>query len=157
MPVALGVAAYTVVKFFHILLAIIAVGFNASYGIWLARASREPEHELHVVRGIKMLDDRFANPAYVLLLLTGLLMVRFGHLSLGTFWIAAALVIYAVMVLLAVLVYSPTLRKQVALLEAGSGATPEYKSVSQRGTVVGIVLAVLVIAIVYLMVTKPIL
>lgn len=157
MSVALGIAAYTVVKFFHVLLAIIAVGFNASYAIWLARATREPEHELHVVRGIKLLDDRFANPAYGLLLVTGLLMVRFGHLSLGTFWIATSLGIYAMLALLAALVYSPTLRRQVALLEAGSGTTDEYRRVSQRGTVVGIVLAVLVLAIVYLMVTKPIL
>ena len=80
MPVP-AVAAYTVVKFFHVLLAIIAVGFNASYGIWIARASKEREHELHVLRGIKILDDRFANPAYGLLLVTGLIMVRLGHLS----------------------------------------------------------------------------
>ena len=33
---------YTVTKFFHILFAIIAVGYNASYGIWLARAARQP-------------------------------------------------------------------------------------------------------------------
>lgn len=30
---------YQLAKFFHVLLAIIAVGFNASYGIWLACAS----------------------------------------------------------------------------------------------------------------------
>ena len=35
---------YSVLKFFHVLLAIVAVGFNASYGIWLARAAKEPEH-----------------------------------------------------------------------------------------------------------------
>ncbi len=155
MTVVIGVAAYTIVKFFHILLAIIAVGFNASYGFWLARAAREPEHELHVVRGIKVLDDRFANPGYGLLLITGLLMVRYGGLSLGTLWLKTALIIYAVLALLAILVYTPTLRRQVQLLEAGSGETPEYQRVSQRGTIVGIALAVMVIGIVYLMVVKP--
>ncbi len=44
------------------MLAISAIGFNASYGIWLARAGREPEHLGHVLRGIKTLDDLFANP-----------------------------------------------------------------------------------------------
>jgi hypothetical protein len=39
---------YEIVKFIHVLLAIIAVGFNASYGVWLARAARNPEHEGHV-------------------------------------------------------------------------------------------------------------
>ena len=59
---------YPYIKLLHVLLAIVAVGFNASYGIWLARAAREPEHLGHVLRGIKILDDRFANPAYGLLL-----------------------------------------------------------------------------------------
>lgn len=155
MTVVFGVAAYTIVKFFHVLLAIMAVGFNASYGILLARAAREPEHELHVVRGIKVLDDRFANPAYGLLLVTVLLMVRYGGLSLNTLWLKTALIIYVVLALLAVFVYTPTLRRQIQLLEAGSGGTPEYQRVSQRGTVVGIALAVMVIGIVYLMVVKP--
>jgi uncharacterized membrane protein len=151
----IGLTAYTFVKFIHVLLAIIAVGFNASYGIWLSRAGREPEHELHVVRGIKILDDRFANPAYGLLLVTGLLMVRFGWPSLGMLWLKTALGIYIALVLLAALVYTPTLKKQVKLLEAGSGGTAEYKAVSQRGTMVGAVLGVMVIVIVFLMVTKP--
>jgi hypothetical protein len=42
--VALG--WYEVIKFFHILLAIVAVGFNATYGIWLARAAAHPVHPL---------------------------------------------------------------------------------------------------------------
>ncbi|MGI8708687.1 MAG: DUF2269 family protein, partial [Actinomycetota bacterium] len=66
---------YLFLKFLHVLLAIVAVGFNASYGIWTARAAKEPEHELHTLKGIRTLDDRFANPAYVLLLVTGVSMV----------------------------------------------------------------------------------
>jgi len=153
--VVVGLTAYTFVKFLHVLLAILAVGFNASYAIWLARAAREPEHELHVVRGIKLLDDRFANPAYGLLLVTGLLMVRFGGLSFSMLWLKTALGIYIALALLAALVYTPTLRKQVQLLEAGSGGTAEYEAVSQRGGIVGMVLALMVIVIVFLMVTKP--
>jgi hypothetical protein len=52
-------------KFVHVLLAIVAVGFNASYGIWLARAAKAPQAtQSHVLRTIKFIDDRFANPAY---------------------------------------------------------------------------------------------
>jgi uncharacterized membrane protein len=153
----LAIATYTLVKFFHVTLAIIAVGFNASYGIWIARAQREPQHELHVLKGIKVLDDRFANPAYGLLLLTGLWMVRLGHQSIfHTFWLGTALGIYVATALVAIFVYTPTLKKQIALLETGNGRTPEYEEVSKRGTVVGILLAVFVIAIVFLMVTKPV-
>lgn len=148
---------YTVVKFFHVLLAIIAVGFNASYGIWVSRAAREPEHELHVLRGVKILDDRFANPAYVVLLLTGLWLVRLGGYPLfDTFWLATSLGIYIVTALTAVLVYTPTLKKQITLLESGQRATPEYERVAKRGTVVGVLLGVFVVGIVFLMVTKPV-
>ena len=152
----LGIVTFTLVKFLHVLMAIIAVGFNASYAIWISHASKEPEHELFTLKGIKVLDDRYANPGYALLLLTGLWMVRLGHFSIfHTFWLGTGLGIYVATALVAIFVYSPTLKKQIALLEAGQGRTPEYKTVAQRGTFVGMLLGVFVIAIVFLMVTKP--
>ena len=153
--VALG--WYEVIKFLHILLAIVAVGFNATYGIWLARAAREPEHVAFTLRGVKLLDDRFANPAYALLLVTGLLMVWIGDLDLTQFWLLAALVLYAIAVVLGLLVYTPTLRNQIAVLESSGAASAEFQALSRRGTALGIVLAVDVIVIVFLMVTKPML
>ena len=152
-----AIQTYEILKFFHVLLAIVAVGFNASYAIWLARAAREPEHEAFTLRGVKFLDDRFANPAYGLLLVTGLLMVWVGDLELTQFWLLAALVLYAVAVGLGALVYTPTLRAQIAALEATGPTSPGYRALAKRGTTVGIVLAVDVIAIVFLMVTKPVL
>jgi uncharacterized membrane protein len=154
--IPLAVDTFTLVKFFHILIAIIAVGFNATYGIWISRASKDSEHELYTLKGIKVLDDRYANPGYGLLLLTGLWMVRLGHYSIfHTFWLGTALGLYVVMGLTGALAYTPTLKKQIALLEAGQGRTPEYKTVAQRGTFLGILVALMVIAIVFLMVTKP--
>lgn len=147
--------SYALLKFVHVLLAVVAVGFNASYGIWLARAAREPQHLGHVLHGIKVLDDRFANPAYVLLLLTGLTLTFIGGIPLATAWIAASLALYVVLVIVALGVYTPTLRAQLRLLEAQGATSPEYARVARRGTVVGIVLAVVVVAIVFLMVTKP--
>lgn len=151
--VALG--WYEVIKFLHVLLAIVAVGFNATYGVWLARAAREPEHEAFTLRGVKFLDDRFANPAYALLLVTGLLMVWVGDLDLTQFWIVAALILYAIAVGLGLLVYTPTLREQIAVLQTSGAASAEFRSLSGRGRTLGIVLGVDVIVIVFLMVTKP--
>jgi hypothetical protein len=45
---------YSWLKFIHVFLAIGAVGFNASYGVWLSRSVRDPEHELNVLKGIKV-------------------------------------------------------------------------------------------------------
>jgi uncharacterized membrane protein len=149
------ISGFEILKWIHILMAIIAVGFNASYGIWLARAAKEPGHQLHVLRGVKVLDDRFANPAYAVLLGTGIWMVAISPFEITEFWILTALVLYAVAVALGAAVYTPTLRKQIAELESESPASPTFRRLAARGRVVGIVLAVDVVAIVFLMVTKP--
>ena len=91
------ITGYEVMKYVHILMAIVAVGFNASYAIWIRRAARSPEHMAFALRGVKVLDDRFANPAYGVLLLTGLLMVlTTPGLQLTTFWILLALILFAI-------------------------------------------------------------
>jgi uncharacterized membrane protein len=146
---------FLALKLVHILLAIVAVGFNATYGVWLARAARDPDHRLFALRGIKTLDDRFANPAYVLLILSGLAMVAVSGIPLGTFWIAAALVLYAILVAVGLGFYSPILRRQISALESGGAGTATYQSLERRGTAIGIILAVVAVAIVVLMVTKP--
>ena len=151
----MNITLYSFLKFLHVFMAIIAVGFNASYGIWLSRLPKEPEHAAHVLRGIKILDDRFATPAYVLLLVLGLAMVWESGIALSTFWIAASLVLYVILVATAIAVYTPTLRQQVALAEGGSVDSDEYRQVAKRGSTVGAVLAVIVVIIVFFMVTKP--
>ncbi len=148
-------SVYLLIKFVHVLLAIVAVGFNASYGIWITRAAKQPEHLSHVLRGIKILDDRFANPAYGLLLVTGLTMVLLGNLPLTTFWILGALVLWFIAVVLGLSMYTPTLRNQIQVLETAGAASPEFQRLSRRGMVLGIVLAILVVVIVFLMVVKP--
>jgi len=150
------ITGYEVVKYVHVLMAIVAVGFNASYAVWLRRAAQAPEHRSYVLRGVKILDDRFANPAYGVLLLTGLLMVfTTPALKLTTFWILVALILYVTTVVLAAAVYTPTLRKQIEALDAGGPETAEYKHLARRQAVTGIVLGVIVVVIVFLMVTKP--
>ena len=67
-------ALYPYVKTLHILFAIIAVGFNASYAVWLVRGQRDPAHLAFAVKGVKFMDDYIANPCYLLLLLSGLAM-----------------------------------------------------------------------------------
>lgn len=146
---------YTFIKALHVLLAIIAVGFNASYGIWLGRAAKEPDHELHVLRTIKVLDDRFANPAYALLLISGVAMVLIADIPLTTFWIAASLVLYVILVIVGLGLYTPTLRRQIQALETEGAESANYKRLATRGNVVGMSLAIPVVVIVFFMVLKP--
>jgi uncharacterized membrane protein len=88
-----------IVKYIHVLAAIVAVGFNISYVVWILRAQREPVHTSFALKGIQLIDNRIANPAYGLLLMTGLLMVFLGGYSLTTLWIDIALVLFVVLVL----------------------------------------------------------
>jgi uncharacterized membrane protein len=151
----LGLTVYNVVKFVHIFLAIVAVGFNVSYSIWLARAARAPEHESYVLRGIKYLDDRVANPAYVLLLITGIITAVVGSISLTAFWIVAAILLWIVTMAIGLGMYTPTLRRQIEVLEKEGPESAEYQRLSARGTRVGMSAAVPVILILFLMVFKP--
>ena len=146
---------FEIVKFLHILMAIIAVGFNASYGILLTRAAREPEHQLHVVRTVKVMDDRFANPGYAVLLATGIWMILISPYQVSDLWIVIALVLYGLALLGGILGYTPTLRREVALLERDGGGSDEFRKLAKRGQTIGILLAIDVVAIVFLMVTKP--
>jgi uncharacterized membrane protein len=146
---------YLVLKFVHVLLAIVALGANLTYAAWFARADAHPEAAETIIRGIKFIDDRIANPAYGLLLVTGLLEAYIGHFSAGTRWIDIALVLYVLLVVIAVVGYSPTLKKHIAAVAAGGVNSPEAKKLAARGNVVGLVLAVLAVAIVFLMVVKP--
>ena len=146
---------YLVLKFLHVLLAIVAVGFNASYGVWLARARRDPEHLGHTLRGVKFLDDWFANPSYVLLLLTGLAMVYIGGIPLTTFWIAAALVLWLVTAGIGLGLYGPALRTQISALDAHGPTSPEHLRLARRATAIGIANIVPVVIILVLMVFKP--
>jgi hypothetical protein len=47
------------------------------------------------------------------------------------------------------------LRREVALLESDAGGSDEFRKLAKRGQTIGILLAIDVIAIVFLMVTKP--
>ena len=144
------------IKFIHVLLAIVAVGFNASYGIWLARAAKAPQAtQSHILRTIKFLDDRIANPAYGLLLVTGLLMVWSSGIPFSRLWIAVAIGLYVVLLFVGFGVYTPTLRDQIRVLESEGPGSEEYQRLASRGRGVGIVLGIIVVVIVFLMVTKP--
>lgn len=147
--------AFLVVKYIHILAAITAVGLNISYAIWLLRARREPAHTAFALKGIKFLDDRIANPAYGLLLLSGLLMVVLLPIPITTLWIVIALVLYAVLVVLAITQYTPALRNQIKLAEAGDTTSAEFTRLAKRSQILGQSLAVIVLVILAMMVFKP--
>jgi uncharacterized membrane protein len=146
---------YLLLKLLHVLAAIVAVGANVTYSVWIATGSRDPKMLAFALRGVKVIDDRIANPAYGLLLITGVAMVLVGRMPITTPWLLVALVLYVAVVLVGLLGYTPTLKKQIQLLDSSGPASGPYKAAAATGKVLGVVLAVLVVAIIFFMVVKP--
>lgn len=146
---------FLIVKYIHIVSAIVAVGFNISYAVWILRARSNPANTTFALTGIKFLDDRIANPAYGVLLLTGVLMVILGKISFTALWIDVALVLYVVLVVLAIGFFTPSLRDQIRLAESGDTTSAEFMRLAQRAQIVGQALSVIVLVILAMMVFKP--
>jgi uncharacterized membrane protein len=145
---------YLVFKFIHIASAIVAVGSNITYGVWNIRAAKDPSHLPFALKGIKFIDDRIANPAYGVLLVTGLILMFAGNWGFKL-WIIIALILFAAIVVLAVAVYSPLLRNQIRLADAGETSSPEFVRLSNLGRRFGPGIGVLVVVILVMMVFKP--
>jgi len=148
-------SAYELLRFVHVLFALTAVGANVTYSLWLAHAAREPEHLDYALRGIALLDSRVATPSYVMLLVTGVTLVLQGNIPWRTSWVVTALGLYAVAAILGVVWYAPLLRAQVVALRRSGLAGEDYRALDQRARSIGLATIVVVLAIVYLMVTKP--
>jgi uncharacterized membrane protein len=146
---------YPWLKIGHILMAIVAVGFNISYGILIRRAAAEPAHLGHVLRSVKFLDDRFANPAYGILFVLGLLMVFIGPYDITDLWVWLAILLFLTVTALGFAVYSPLLRRQIAAVEGPGPDSDEYQALAGSGARLGALLGGIVVIIVGLMVLKP--
>jgi uncharacterized membrane protein len=147
---------YLWLKTVHILLAVVAVGFSASYGLIIGRARRAGRAELtFALKTVQAMGDRVANPAFVLLFVTGLVMIHMSGLPIGTRWVHVSMALAFLAMGLGFGLAVPTLRKQIAVLDARGPEDAEFQSLSKRGAMVGGVLALLSLTIIYLMVHKP--
>jgi uncharacterized membrane protein len=146
---------FLTLKFFHILLAITALGANLTYGVWIARSKMYPAFAPIALRGVKFIDDWIANPSYLLLLPTGIAMVKVAGYSFGTHWISWAMGLWVLAVAAGYLGYTPALAGQIRAIERDGADSPEAARLSTRGNVFAAILGVLIIAILILMVFKP--
>lgn len=148
------VTEYVLVKFLHILIAIIALGTSAGLGIILEFYGNHPTHGPFVLRMIGRLIALVVVPGYVLMLGTGLWLTHLSWSFTAT-WIHAAIVLWIVgAVLLGISL--AVLRKQATLLEAGGPSSAAYRRVSLLGRLLGGGVGLVVVAILYFMVVKPV-
>ena len=148
---------YLFLKWVHVLAAITALGANLTYLVWIRLGERSQPNLLHTLRGIQFLDERIANPGYGVVVVTGLLMVWVNRLTLLTSWITIPLILVLVVTVLGIVVYSPALRRQIQAAEAEGPTSASYQAASRRAMLAGALTTVLVVAIVFVMVVKPVL
>jgi uncharacterized membrane protein len=148
-------ALYTALKLFHVFLAITAVGANLTYGWWLARAERKPEAAPFILRTLKLIDDRMANPAYGFLLITGAIMVWIGGIGFGKLWVSASIVLWFLTMGLGLFGYTPALKRQIAAVEQHGLDSPQASALALRGNIIAGAIGVMVTGILFCMVFKP--
>lgn len=148
------VFVYELLKFIHIASAITAVGANITYGVWNVRGAADPSHMGFMLKGIKFLDNRIANPAYGVLFLSGLVMIFVGHWG-PALWVIVGIVLFIAIAVIGGAVYTPLLSNQIRLADAGDTSSPEFMRLANRSRIIGPVLGLLVVVILIMMVFKP--
>ncbi len=149
-----------ILRFLHVLGAVVALGFSLSYGLWISRGDRAggPARSF-ALRTVSWIDRRLTTPAYGLQLVTGLLLVLLTDLArFKQAWLALSLGLYALLTALAIVAYAPAHRRRTALADriaAGESVEAEYGEVSRSADRWGLVVAALTLAILALMVFKP--
>jgi hypothetical protein len=143
-----------ILKLLHIFAAIVAVGSNITYGVWNARIAGDRTHASFALKGIKFIDDRIANPAYGVLFLTGLILVFTASWGFKL-WVIVAIVLFIAVAVIGFGVFTPLLRNQIRLADAGDTTSPEFEALARRSRILGPILGILVLLILVMMVFKP--
>jgi len=145
---------YLLLKYLHVLLAITSVGSNITYAVWKTLGAREPAHAPFALKGIAFIDNRVANPAYGGLLITGLILLAVGEVGFRG-WVIAALILFALLIVVAVGFYSRVVRQQIKVMDAEGVASVAFKRLDSQAMTYGIISLVIALLIVFLMVVKP--
>lgn len=147
-------SAFLVLKLLHVLVAIIALGTNVTSTFWRARAGRDPDRLPWTLDTARSFDRSIANPAYVVVLLSGIAMVATGTYRFEQGWISAAIALYVAVAAFGILVFRPAARLQRA--EAAADPTSAaYARIASRTWWYSWLTIAVVAVIVGLMVTKP--
>src|SRR5262245_53065681 len=131
---------YLWLKLFHILLAVIAVGFGASYGLIIARGMHAGRTELTFALRTVQLMDRIGTVAFILLFITGIGLAQMSGFPMSDTWIRWSVVLWFVVLALGTGVQRPTVRRAIAALEARGPEDPEFQKLAARSRVLGAVL-----------------
>jgi uncharacterized membrane protein len=158
------VDALSVSVFIHVAAVVVGFGSTFALAIVFPVAMKLDVRHLPYVHQLGVAINRYmATPALVLILVTGFYQVSKGDFSFGDFWITGTFVIVIVLGGLIGACFIPEDRKLGAMVAgeiaaAAPGAeivlSEEYQRRAKRTGIVGSVAGILVLAAIFLMVTK---
>jgi uncharacterized membrane protein len=142
------------------------VGFGATFALSVATPiamKLDPRHLPYVHQLSLVLNRFFAGPALVIVLATGFYQVSKGNWKFGDAWISATFAIVIVLGGLMGAVFMPSAKALKTLSErdvAAAGGGPvtvseEYNKRARAEVIAGPITGLLLVAAVFLMVTKP--
>jgi uncharacterized membrane protein len=163
-----------ILLFLHVAGAVLAFGPTFTFPILGPMAGREPQHVNFALRFQQRVARTLIVPLALFQGVTGLLLIfRVADIQDVSFidvlargWLLTAIVLYVIALALTFGIGLPTLR---TLIEATSapppppppsgdaphGPPPHIAALVQRGRMVGMIQSALILAIIFLMVTKP--
>jgi uncharacterized membrane protein len=167
MSLPLAVTNYNISLFIHITAVMVGFGATFAESIMFPVAVKGGVRHLPYVHRLQLaINQWLATPAMVIILATGFYQVSEGNWDLGSFWISATLTIVIVIAGLLGAYFIPADRKLGPMVQGEIDAlgdreltladlSEEYQRRGKMEGVVGTVTGLLLIAAVYLMVTKP--
>jgi uncharacterized membrane protein len=155
-----AITSYDLGKFIHIAAVIVALGAPFAYPLFTAIAeSGNPRAVPTVLRSMRRTDFMVVTPGMVLLLAAGMWMVADASISLSESWVSVGIV--AIIALFAIVhgVVEPAVKRAIGVAERdlgqGDELSDEYRALSRRINLGGLVAGIIVLVAAYFMVVKP--
>ena len=154
------ISLYSISVWLHVSAAVVGLGATFALSVGYPLALRMDPRNLPYMHHLSLaINRKLAGPALLIILITGIFQVIDGDLSFGDPWISGTFVIVIVLGGLQGSYFIPTDRKLAAMAEKelAAGATTlsdDYLKQAQREGSIGALAGLLIVAAVFLMVTK---
>jgi uncharacterized membrane protein len=159
-----SIDAYSISVFLHVSAVVVGFGSTFAGALMFPVAVKAGTRHLPYVHRLQLaINMRFANPALLLIIITGIFQTSDKDWGFGSFWISATFLIALVLGGINGAYFIPTDRRLAALADgeiaAGGGGdvamSDDYLAQARREGMMGALAGVLVIVAIFLMVTKP--
>ena len=154
-----AITAYNVSVWIHVTAVVVGFGATFAEALMFPLAMKMDERHLPYVHRLGIAINRYlANPALLVIVVTGIYQVSKGDWSFGSFWISATFAIAVVLGALLGSYFIPTDKKLAVMAErdlAAGGLSGEYRRLARREGQIGTLTGVLIVVAIFLMVTKP--